>query len=177
MIRSRSPKVSARIWAVRSPTNGIPSPLIRRFKGCLSDDSRFLRTFKADLAPIRSIFTRSSRVNLYRSATFFTSPESTRLFTSTSPNPSMSMTPRAAKWSTDSLRRAGQFVLIQRLIASPSTRTTSSPQSGQFLGITNGRRCSPSLTTRTTLGITSPARSTSTVSPICTPNRPISSSL
>ncbi len=91
--------------------------------------------------------------------------------------PSISMTPRAAQCRMVSFKRAGQFVLMQRLAASPSARTISPPQTGHGFGMRNGLRCSPSATTRTTFGITSPARSTSTVSPICTPSRSISSSL
>ena len=41
----------------------------------------------------------------------------------------------------------------------------------------NGLRCVPCILTRTTFGITSPLRSTTTVSPICNPSRAISSSL
>ena len=91
--------------------------------------------------------------------------------------PSISMTPRAAKCRIDSFSRAGQLVLMQRLAASPSARTTSLPHTGHLCGILNARRCSPSFTTRTTFGITSPERSTSTVSPIFKPSRSISSSL
>ena len=40
-----------------------------------------------------------------------------------------------------------------------------------------GLRCVPCILTRTTFGITSPLRSTTTVSPICRPSRSISSSL
>ena len=66
---------------------------------------------------------------------------------------------------------------MQRLAASPSSRTTSPPHTGQCLGIRNGRRPAPCFTTRTTFGITSPERSISTSSPISTPSRAISSSL
>src|ERR1017187_7512669 len=44
--------------------------------------------------------------------------------------PSMFMTPREAKWSRDSLRRAGQLALMQRLAGSPGLRTTMPPQTG-----------------------------------------------
>src|SRR5215469_7886228 len=91
--------------------------------------------------------------------------------------PSISMTPRPAKCRMDCWSRAGQLVLIQRLAASPSSRTTSPPHTGQCVGIRNGRRSEPCFTSRTTLGITSPLRSTRTRSPISTPKRPISSSL
>ena len=43
-------------------------------------------------------------------------------------------------------------MLIHRLAASPSARTISPPHTGHFAGIRKGRRCSPSLTTRTTCG-------------------------
>ncbi len=54
--------------------------------------------------------------------------------------PSISITPRAAKCRIDSFSRAGQLVLMQRLAASPSSRTISPPHTGQCLGMRNGRR-------------------------------------
>ena len=89
----------------------------------------------------------------------------------------MPITLRAEKCRMDSFSRAGQLVLIQRRAASPSWRTTRPPQTGHSAGMRNGRGLAAFSTTRTTLGITSPLRSISTVSPISTPSRPISSSL
>ena len=66
---------------------------------------------------------------------------------------------------------------MQRLAASPSSRTTLPPQTGHFVGIWNGLRYEPCDCTRTTFGITSPERSITTSSPICKPSRSISSSL
>src|ERR1035437_5228431 len=40
------------------------------------------------------------------------------------------MTPREAKWSRDSLRRAGQLALMQRLGGSPGSRATLPPPQG-----------------------------------------------
>ena len=57
---------------------------------------------------------------------------------------------------------------VQRRTASPFSRTAGEPQSGHLSGILNGRSA-PVLrlaTTETTSGITSPARSSSTKSPI-----------
>ena len=91
--------------------------------------------------------------------------------------PSIFITPRAAKCRMDSFSRAGQFVLMQRLAASPSSRTMLPPHTGHVSGMRNGLRSAPCDCTRTTLGITSPLRSITTVSPICKPSRSISSSL
>ena len=89
----------------------------------------------------------------------------------------MFITAREAKCRTDSFSRAGQLVLRQRRATSPSTRTTSLPQTGHFDGILNVLRPSPCVLTRTTLGITSPERSMTIVSPMANPSRSISSSL
>ena len=72
---------------------------------------------------------------------------------------------RGRRCSARSLRRA--------------RRTIAEPHSGHFVGITNGfaSRGRFSGTTRTTSGITSPARRTITVSPMCTSLRRTSSSL
>jgi hypothetical protein len=63
--------------------------------------------------------------------------------------------------------------------ASSSSRSTCEPQTGHFVGITNSRSLPVrfSAITRTTSGITSPARRTTTVSPIRTSLRRTSSSL
>ena len=92
--------------------------------------------------------------------------------------PSMFMTERAAKWRMLSRSLAGQLALTQRWSASPSSRTTLPPHSGHFSGMWNflwPRGCCLSSTTETTLGMTSPPRSTCTQSPIFTPRRSISS--
>ena len=54
--------------------------------------------------------------------------------------PSIFITPREAKCRIDSFRRAGQLVLMQRLAASPSSRTTLPPQTGHCAGMRNGLR-------------------------------------
>ena len=93
----------------------------------------------------------------------------------------MFMTLRAEKCSRLSSSRAGQSMFTQRWSASPSVRFTALPQTGQWSGKRNSRRgeLSPSGggMTSTTLGMTSPPRSTSTWSPILRPSRAISSAL
>ena len=139
----------------------------------------------ADFSPsrVRPTFVRFSRsancssCSSYRSARSFTRPRSTTSSTSHSPMPSMSMAVRRAKCRIDSFRRARQLTLTHRATASPSSRTTADPHDGQLDGIENGRRWRAGSIIRTTLGITSPARSISTRSPICNPRRAISSSL
>ena len=91
----------------------------------------------------------------------------------------MSIAPREAKCSI--LRRtcAGHWLFTQRIATWPSSFTTALPHSGQCFGIRNFfsvpfRR---SLRTLTTAGMTSPAFSISTVSPIRISLRAISSSL
>jgi len=96
---------------------------------------------------------------------FFTMPRSASWFTRASPRPSMFITPREAKCNIDSRSLAGQLALTQRWSASPSARTTCPPHSGQRLGKRIGFSSLPCLTTSTTLGMTSPPRSTLTVSP------------
>ena len=76
-----------------------------------------------------------------------------------------------------SFSRAGQFALMHRLAASPSSRTILPPQMGQCAGMRNFLRAAPCFSTRTTFGITSPERSITTSSPISRPKRSISSSL
>ena len=91
----------------------------------------------------------------------------------------MSIAPRPAKWTMRPQICAGHCRFGQRATASPSGRTIGVPQFGQAVGITNGR----SAPLRrlgigaTTSGITSPARRTTTVSPISTPLRATSSAL
>src|SRR4030095_13701633 len=64
-------------------------------------------------------------------------------------------------------------------MVSSGNRTTADPHSGHFFGITKALALDGrfSVTTRTTSGMTSPARRTITVSPICTSLRRTSSSL
>ncbi len=92
----------------------------------------------------------------------------------------MSIARRPAKCSSDCLRCAGQTSPpVQRAIASSGSRTTAEPHSGHCAGMTKARAPGPRVpgTTRTTSGITSPARRTITVSPTCTSLRRTSSSL
>ena len=90
------------------------------------------------------------------------------------------MARRAAKCSKVCLRCALQYSPpVQRVAASPGTRTTGEAHTGHFSGIAkrSGGRRGPLLFTPTTSGMTSPARRTMTVSPIQTSLRLSSSSL
>ena len=87
------------------------------------------------------------------------------------------MAVRCAKCRIDSFSRALQLTLSQRATTSPSGRTTGASHAGQADGISNGRRSGPSSATRTTFGMTSPLRTTTTRSPICRPRRSISCAL
>ena len=81
---------------------------------------------------------------------------------------------------SDSLRCAPQIrPPVQRATASPSTRSTSEPHTGQCVGNTTSRVSSgrSESTTLTTCGITSPARRITTLSPMRKPRRSISSAL
>jgi hypothetical protein len=84
----------------------------------------------------------------------------------------MSIAPRPAKWNTDSRSCAGQDTVFgQRTSTSPSGRPSSVPHSGHDVGMTNSRTAASSRsasTGPTTSGMTSPARRTTTVSPIRT---------
>src|SRR5574337_425126 len=98
-----------------------------------------------------------------------TMSNSTRSSAKRSPRPSMSIARREAKWISASLRWAAQNnPPEQRHAAAPSSRSSAEPHTGQWVGICHGTapsgRCSR--TTRTTSGITSPARRTITVSPM-----------
>ena len=79
----------------------------------------------------------------------------------------MSMAPREAKWHTAAQRFCGQASLAQTCWASPSARTSGSPQDGQSAGKAHGTESSGrnSRTGPTTSGMTSPALRTTTVSP------------
>ena len=79
----------------------------------------------------------------------------------------MSSAPRETKCWMPSNSLAGQETLVQTWAASSGARTTSQPQTGHAAGMWNsgGSACPRSVTTRTTWGITSPARSTTTESP------------
>ena len=96
------------------------------------------------------------------------------------PRPSISIARRPAKCRSASLRCAGQNrPPVQRATASPSSRSTSEPQTGHFAGSSTsrasfGRRSTMTLTTS---GITSPARRITTVSPMRTSLRRTSSML
>ena len=88
---------------------------------------------------------------------------STSWSTSFSPRPSMSIAWRLAKCSSACLRCAGQTrPPVQRAIASSGSRTIAEPHSGHCVGMTNSRASAGrrSASTRTTSGITSPARRT-----------------
>ncbi len=92
----------------------------------------------------------------------------------------MSIARRLAKCSSDCLRCAGQTrPPVQRATASSASRITAEPHSGHSAGIAKTVACAGrrSCTTRTTSGITSPARRTTTVSPTRTSLRRTSSSL
>ena len=97
---------------------------------------------------------------------------------------------RLAKWISPCARWAWQSMPpVQRATASPASRSTALPHTGQVSGSLNGSCsgsiCSPnkstgcigrrSNSTRTTSGITSPARRTTTVSPTRTSLRATSS--
>ena len=79
----------------------------------------------------------------------------------------MSMAPRDAKWAMRARRLAGQSGFTQLCWASPSTRTSGLPQTGQSAGKRHG--LAPfglsSSTGPTISGMTSPALWTITVSP------------
>ncbi len=89
------------------------------------------------------------------------------------------MASRRAKCLSRSSSWAGHDAFGQRRSTSPSGFTTAEPQDGQTEGGVHGGAPAGrfSSTTRTTLGITSPPRSISTVSPTRTSLRAISSSL
>ncbi len=110
---------------------------------------------------------------------FFTRPSLKSCSMYFSPSPSISMALREAKWMIDSRICAGQESPMQRTATSPGIFTTSQPHSGHSAGIGNGfsRPVRFSVRTFTTAGITSPARSTTTVSPIRISFRSISSQL
>ncbi len=99
--------------------------------------------------------------------------------TTASPSPAMSIALRLAKYSI--LRRiwAGHPGFPHRTATSPSTRLTGALQTGQSRGMRKGRS-EPSRSATSTVaiaGMTSPAFSTSTQSPIRRSLRAISSSL
>ena len=124
----------------------------------------------------------SRRPSLYRSAGVCTMPPSTSWSTSLSPRPSMSSARRLAKCSSACLRCAGQTSPpVQRAIASSGRRTTAEPHSGHCVGhheraARRAAACSSDARERPR-GITSPARRTTTVSPMRTSLRRTSSSL
>src|SRR5213594_3386918 len=116
-------------------------------------------TFCADFSAMRSRPARVSTSRRYRSAGLFTRSRSTSWSTSFSPRPSISMARRAAKCSKVCLRCALQYSPpVQRVAASPGTRTTGEPHTGHFSGIAkrSGGRRGPLLFTPTTSGMTSP---------------------
>ena len=82
------------------------------------------------------------------------------------------MAPLLTQWRREARRIAGQLLLTQRVSASPSSRTSSEPHSGQRLGRLSRRpplgRSSGS--TRTTSGMISPALRTTIVSPLWSAN-------
>ncbi len=92
----------------------------------------------------------------------------------------MSMARREAKWRTASLRCAAQASPpLQRQATASSSRTMCEPHTGHAVGIVHGTVPAGlrSSMTRTTSGITSPARRTITVSPSRTSSRAIWSAL
>ncbi len=166
--------------AVASPTSRIPKAYKNRGKRVCLAACKALTRFSADFCPILSRPAIASALSRNRSAGFLIMPLSTICSTSLSPRPSISIALREAKCLIASLRWAAQNrPPLQRETASPSSRSTSEPQIGHCVGITNsdtdsGRFDSMTLTIS---GMTSPARRTITVSPICTSLRRISSSL
>ena len=98
-----------------------------------------------------------------------TRPRSTSCSINLLPRPSTSRAPLLTQWRRAPRRMAGQLLLTQRVAASPSSRTSSEPHSGQVWG--SSRRWAPagrsSGNTRTTSGMISPALRTTTVSPAC----------
>jgi hypothetical protein len=92
----------------------------------------------------------------------------------------MSRAPRLARWNSRSRSCAGQDrVLGQRQSTSPSPRTRVVPQEGQTVGNSKARSVPSrrSTTGATTSGMTSPALRSTTMSPMSTPLRAISSTL
>ena len=86
----------------------------------------------------------------------------------------MSIARREAKWISASLRCAAQTrPPEQRQAAAPSSRSSAEPHTGQCAGMCQRRVCAGRCSgiTRTTSGITSPARRTITVSPTRTSSR------
>ena len=83
----------------------------------------------------------------------------------------MSIADFEAQWMMCSSACAGHRALTHRVTASPSGRETGSPQTGQWVGIVNSRSVPSRSSTIafTTCGITSPARSMTTVSPMRMP--------
>ena len=129
---------------------------------------------------MRSRLMTASKPSLYKAAGLLTICASTSCSTSFSPSPSIFIARRLAKCRKACLRCAGQnSPPVQRDTDSSSNRTTCEPHTGHTAGIANSRasRGRRSITTRATSGITSPARRTTTVSPMRTSLRRISSSL
>ena len=135
--------------------------------------SSALTMFWADFGPIRSRPVSLPAVRVKRSAGVWTYSFSTNWSIILSPIPSTSIARRETKCFRDSLRCAPQInPPVQRVTASPSTRSTSEPHTGQWAGnsmarVSAGRSDS---TTLTTCGITSPARRITTLSPFAAPD-------
>ncbi len=136
--------------------------------------------FCADFSAMRSRPATVAASSRYRSAGERTKSASTSWSTSFSPIPSISIARREAKCSNACLRCAAQnSPPVQRATASSSCRTTAESHTGHLPGMTNLRAFAGRFSAMviTTSGITSPARRTTTVSPIRTSLRFSSSSL
>ena len=110
-----------------------------------------------------AVLSRASRVKI--SAGFLTRPSFQKALICFSPRPSISKASRLTNWLRRSTAWAGQISQpVQRVAASPLSRTTIEPHSGQVFGNVNSSELAgrfPRITC-TTCGITSPARCTIT---------------
>ena len=129
---------------------------------------------------MRSNCANCATLKRYKSSGVFTSPTSTSCSINLSPSPSIFTALRDTKCIRLCFNCAGQInPPVQRATASPSSRTIGEAHSGHCVGITNTRASSGrfSMMLITTSGITSPARRTTTVSPMRTSLRATSSAL
>ena len=129
---------------------------------------------------MRSNCASCSTVNRYRSSGVLTKPTSTNCSINLSPKPSIFTALREAKCIRLCLSCAGQIKPpVQRATASPASRTIGEAHSGHCVGMMKTRASSGrfSMILMTTSGITSPARRTTTVSPMRTSLRATSSAL
>ncbi|KJR42763.1 hypothetical protein MCHI_001342 [Candidatus Magnetoovum chiemensis] len=157
----------------------MPKAYINLLSVMVRDLSIELIIFSADLFPILSIEASAALSREKISEKDLTNPFSTNLSTIFLPRPSMSKAFLDTKCFIRSFNWAVHEILIHLVAASSSNRFTGLRHTGQSRGIENFSSI-PVLfdsTTFTIFGITSPARTTTTVSPILTSLRKISSSL